>query len=719
MSYKIQEFNINDFTAEIIGLDINLNENRNTNKPSSCISINDALSSLCYNDSNVEIKLNNYYNGNSLNVGDKFHCTTTYVQGLACAKITVIEGDKFIYNGRGTAYVRSYIIVNDLNVITRISNSDVSRKPIELTIEHGESTLYVSFNNYDSTIDYLKKLTKLKDITYTNTNNIQSLTNNVNTLYKNVNTLDVNIKMINNSLYPSITLSKNKYYNGSSLNIGDEYTKQAYEYEGSACAKIEVNEGDIFIYKGIGTEYIRSYIITDSNNKITQLSYIDIKRTDEIEIKINNDEKTLYISFQLYDEQTDYIKRIYTNNNMNIHDKINDICENLDTLNENAYKNIDLYLNCYYKSINYNIGDVYNESTSIYDNGACIKLTVNTGEHYLYKGKVSTYVIPYIITDANGVITRIKTITDSEWGDYYNEIIIESNEKNLYCSFNNYNPDEHYLKVLISTSNENSSKMLYGKNIVCFGDSITEFTNNGKSVTDYIKELSGANVTNVAIGGTRLSQRYEPIPSNPNNEWTSYAAHDLTAIINSIILEDYSQLDIAANWLKDNVGDNNTAIIERLKNINWNNIDIVTIFIGTNDYAGDTQIGIPDNENVQLIKGSVNYIIKSLLTKYPHLKIYWFTPIPRWMCSTLEDRIDENWAGNKQNSIGKTLIDYVDSIIEQCKLQCIPVCDMYRTIGWNKYNLGHYLVSSGTDGVHPFNGFKQIAEKMISFMISN
>ena len=178
-------------------------------------------------------------------------------------------------------------------------------------------------------------------------------------------------------------------------------------------------------------------------------------------------------------------------------------------------------------------------------------------------------------------------------------------------------------------------------------------------------------------------------------------------------------MENAANWLKDNAGDDNTAIVDRLKNINWNNVDAVTILIGTNDYAGGTGLGATDGENVELIRGAINYIVKSLLTKYPHLTIYWFTPVPRWMATTLEDRTDSNWAGNKENSNGNTLLNYVDAIIEQCRVQGVPVCDTYRTIGWTKYNLGEYLSSSGTDGVHPYRGFEQIAKKMLSFIESN
>ena len=63
------------------------------------------------------------------------------------------------------------------------------------------------------------------------------------------------------------------------------------------------------------------------------------------------------------------------------------------------------------------------------------------------------------------------------------------------------------------------------------------------------------------------------------------------------------------------------------------------------------------------------------------------------------------------------LDDYVDAIKYVAENNCIPVCDMYRTLGWNKWNFSQYF--NDGDGVHPFKGFKQIAERMQSFILSN
>ena len=652
---------------------------------------------------NIQPTLNNYYNGGSVEVGDVYTKSMSYSAGLACVKLDVSEGDVFIYYGSGTEYVRSFIVTDADNVVTQISEKDVKKGQIEINIGANDKTLYVSFNNYVSSVDYLKS--------------IKGVSTEIQQLSKMTKELSGSVGLLEDTVNPKAELTLNNYYNGGNVKVGDVYTKSMTYVAGLACVKLDVSEGDVFIYYGSGTEYVRSFIVTDADNVVTQISEKDVKK-GQIEINIGANDKTLYVSFNNYDSSVDYLRKL-GGINESISKRVNSLEKKSDEMFDVFNPKLTLTLDNYYKGTNYQVGDVYKEGLSAYAGGACVKVRVNKGEHYIYNGKVSTYVLPYIITNSSGVITRIKPISDTEWGAFYADIEILDGETNLYCSFNKYDEKTDYLRAVKSISTDGESKPLEGKNIVCFGDSITEFSYQGKRVTDYLSELSGATVTNVAVGGTRLAQRTDNIPSEPNSEFTAYAAHDLTALISSVVSGDFSKLEYAANWLKNNVKDDNTLMVERLKGVDWSSVNAVTILIGTNDYAGGTQIGESGSESVRSIHGAINYVTKSILTKYPHLTVYWFTPVSRWMASTIDGRTDENWAGNKQNSIGKTLIDYCDAIIEECRAQGVPVCDTYRTIGWTKYNLGNYLLADGSDGVHPFLGFETIAKKMISFINAN
>ena len=255
------------------------------------------------------------------------------------------------------------------------------------------------------------------------------------------------------------------------------------------------------------------------------------------------------------------------------------------------------------------------------------------------------------------------------------------------------------------------------KTIVCFGDSITEFSGlDGKRYSDHIASISKATVINVGIGGTQIRQRTTPT-SNPTNVNQGYAGLDIVTLVESIGSGDYSIPVACAEYVKNTQSDDNTAIISRLQSIDWTKVDIVTFLCGTNDFKNGGNLGVTNGTDKTTTLGAINSIISILLTKYPYLKIYWFTPTVRWIASSLPERTLENWCDNYTNSEGKILPDYVSAIKNEVSKNCIPVCDMYHDLGWNRYNFSEFF--NDNDGAHPYKGFYQIARKMFSFIESN
>lgn len=658
----------------------------------------------------ISLLMNHFYNGGGRKVGDVYTDGLSASNGSACTSQSVKEGEVYTYNGRGSEYVRAYIITDENNIITRISSTNVNRTPTDIQIQSGESKLYVSFSGYDSSLDYLKLKRNLKDDVSVLAKNVEYLQENDRNTRKDIESIAPKVEVLDDTVNPKVDLKIGAYYKGHGYNIGDTFAAEYIEVAGIACKKQSVMKGERYLYHGQGSEYVRRYIIVDNNNVITRISTNYNIGLEEIVIEEN--EVFMYVAFNEYNGDTDYL-RIVGGINKPLSEEVNLLKKSNEDLYNSFYPNIDVTLNQYYPAFGYNVGDILTSEKSPVDGGACTSIKVKAGEKYLYNGSGSPYVICYIITDSNRTIKRMSA---ASWGRLTEEITIQSGESQMYVNFNSYNSGTDYIKS--ASINSTGNLPFSGKNIVCFGDSITEFSSGDKRVTDYLAEYSGANVINVAVGGTRMAQRSSVIPSEPNTSWTAYGALDLTSMVNAVSTDDYSKLEYAANWLKTNEKDDNTEIVNRLKNIDWSNIDAVTILIGTNDYAGDTPIGSGE-ESVSTIKGSILYIANKLLSKYPHLSIYWFTPVPRWMATSLEGRTPENWGGNKKNSLDKTLVDYVDAIIEQCELLGIPVCDTYRTIGWTIYNLGEYLSSSGTDGVHPYRGFEKIAKRMLSFISAN
>lgn len=325
-------------------------------------------------------------------------------------------------------------------------------------------------------------------------------------------------------------------------------------------------------------------------------------------------------------------------------------------------------------------------------------------------------------------------------------------------------PREYEVIISLSTTIKHQINTLFnltkkpfdGKTIVCFGDSITEFEYQGKGYTDWLAEITGANVINVGIGGTQIRQRGEPTLT-PTNSDQCYADLDIINMVKAATSGDFSYVRAGAQKLAEISEDDNTAIVERLAAINWQNVDYVILFAGTNDWTGNNgNTGAVDSTDINYTCGALNKIIELLNTTYKKVQFYYFTPIIRvfvpdfsesvqyqvgdrcrygspyykfinahkgaWNASDVEEttnmesRVAAYYSNNlKLNS--KTLREFSELLYTVVRNNNVPVCDMYNTLGWNLYNFNNFF--DNTDSTHPFKGFEQIAEKISKFILSN
>lgn len=263
-------------------------------------------------------------------------------------------------------------------------------------------------------------------------------------------------------------------------------------------------------------------------------------------------------------------------------------------------------------------------------------------------------------------------------------------EAGKVSTVNDYIPDE-YGNVSIPKT------IISGKKIVCFGDSVTEFGTYPQQVGDIL----GATTYNVGVGGCRMS--YHPDHG--------YDGFSMTKLANAIVSKDFSLQEQCLNELIG-IGDDNTKSYETLININFEEIDYVTIAFGTNDFGGSVSLGNINSEaNNSTFYGSIKYVIETILTAYPHIKLFFMTPIFRWAIPG---------AGNNSDITPKNghyLNDYAKAIIDVCYKYHIPVLDMYNKSNINALNHTYYISS---DGTHPTEeGYKLIAEKLSKFLLSN
>lgn len=269
----------------------------------------------------------------------------------------------------------------------------------------------------------------------------------------------------------------------------------------------------------------------------------------------------------------------------------------------------------------------------------------------------------------------------------------------------------------IETLINSGDKPLRDKTIVCFGDSITEFNgDDNKGYGDYLAELSGATVVRGGIGGTQLATRKQPVEVIPDNEDDykhAYGAVDISNLAKAWANKDWSIVDNAVAWLAANKNDDNSAVIERLKNCPIEDTDIVIVFGGTNDLNNGTYGNPTDTDAVGSVCGGINQIIDSILTVKLDMVIYFFTPIPRMISGVWSD---DYRTGQTESDGGDLSFPGLVKRIKECvEYNHIPCCDMYYGAGITKKNITVYA----DDGVHPNHAYYLLANRMYGFIMAN
>jgi lysophospholipase L1-like esterase len=263
---------------------------------------------------------------------------------------------------------------------------------------------------------------------------------------------------------------------------------------------------------------------------------------------------------------------------------------------------------------------------------------------------------------------------------------------NIECELDITTPETAYYMAVNSLFADNAiydleyvpvlqtEKKLNGKTVVCFGDSIIGNYAYGDNIPYQIEKHTGAKVYNVGFGGCRM----ENLVNDPQH--TNYFS--MVGIVDALESGDWTNQDTYAS----SIGAMVAKRLEVLKSIDFDEVDIVTIEYGTNEY-GYTQDDATDPYNTNTYGGAIRYCVEKLLSLYPQIKICFFTPIYRYFSSSGDDSDT-----HEHPTMHGKLTDNVATmkmVANEYKLPCI---DMYYTGGINKYNWSHYL---NEDGTHP------------------
>ena len=225
-----------------------------------------------------------------------------------------------------------------------------------------------------------------------------------------------------------------------------------------------------------------------------------------------------------------------------------------------------------------------------------------------------------------------------------------------------------------------SLKSLYGKKVVCFGDSLFGMYRGADSAPAFVAAETGATVYNVGFGGCRMAV----------HPTSGYGAFSMWALAKAIAEKNWTDQDAQASSGSSYFPEQ----LALLKSIDFNSVDIAVIHYGTNDFASGNGIQIDnasDYDDYNTFIGAFRYSVEKLLGAYPKLRVFVSLPVYRfWTDNGTE------YAETYTNKNGVTLPEFVEALRNAAAEYNLPVIDGYYGLGINKANAATFL----SDGTH-------------------
>ena len=217
--------------------------------------------------------------------------------------------------------------------------------------------------------------------------------------------------------------------------------------------------------------------------------------------------------------------------------------------------------------------------------------------------------------------------------------------------------------------------LLSGRKVVVFGDSIIGMSRDQTSVPACAAAYTGAEVYNVGFGGCRMSV----------HPTVGYAAFSMWALADAVASGDYSSQDEQAPSGADYFPEQ----LALLKSINFNDVDMIVIHYGTNDFAANVTINnTSDDDDTATLCGALRYSLRKLMTAFPKIRIFVSVPIYR--------KWGDTGAETYTNSNGKKLQDFCEALAGVASEFNLPVIDGYKSLGVNTINDAAF----SSDGTH-------------------
>lgn len=446
------------------------------------------------------------------------------------------------------------------------------------------------------------------------------------------------------------------YWNGSGYSYGGSYLPiidGSYTDFISKSSGILVNESLDY-----STQYLsyNKYNINISSGNTLVFNFDRIVKIESITFKYDDNTTGTYYVYNKYKGEFTLPKNVIGIGYYKLANRDGEFSMLMRVKNDlNIYDKLDEYTinNCNsFYTINWT-------PTSVLSNYNLIPLYVKSGTSLMITRSKTNYYINLLVTYSDNTtailtnfLTNVKTKTITLTKDVKAfGLYVGANEGDgeIELSFNINNTFNLQKQI-----NELPHLITPITNYGALGDSITaQYLTNETQYIDLIKNALSCNVINYGIAGNRIAKRD---------------------------------------------GDTSEAMCVRYTDMS-NDLDVITIFGGTNDYNAQIPLGTDDSTDIYTFKGALNVLCVGLLNKYTNCqKIGFITPLQR--------NDDTN------------LIDYVNAIKTICAKYSIPVLDLYNNGGITcKINstANGYL----QDGLHPTaKGQRVIANKILSFILS-
>lgn len=221
----------------------------------------------------------------------------------------------------------------------------------------------------------------------------------------------------------------------------------------------------------------------------------------------------------------------------------------------------------------------------------------------------------------------------------------------------------NYLNIIYNNESfMDSTNELYRKNIMFFGDSITDTTGGESDGLRYPAQMEiqcGCINLNYAVWGSGYTLNCQSKDGHPT-------------------------------WGKENT--TIPKMVDRSAEINDKSVDFVVVAGGTNDWGFNSDLGTfadAISKNASTVYGAVAATIEALMDNYIDAKYLFLTPLPR------NDSIY-----GATNEKGNTLKQIATAIKEVCEYYSIPVLDMNTM---SNMHMEHHTgrAHNTVDGLHP------------------